>query len=54
VKGWSLLVILTILKDKIEKKYTNEEKKSESSGLTRQIRSTHQTWNSCYKSAITK
>jgi hypothetical protein len=39
------LVILTILKDEIEKKYTNEEKekKSESSGLTRQIKLTHQT-----------
>jgi hypothetical protein len=39
------LVILTILKDEIGRKNTTEEKekKSESSGLTRQIRLTHQT-----------
>ena len=38
------------------KKKTNEEKekKSESTGLTRQIRLTRQTWDLCHESIITK
>jgi hypothetical protein len=38
------------------KEKTNEEKekKYESTGLTRQTRLTHQTWNPCHEGVITK
>jgi hypothetical protein len=41
---------------KLEEKKTNEEKekKSESTGLTRQIGLTRQTWDPCHESVITK
>jgi hypothetical protein len=37
-----------------EKTNEEKEKKSESTGLTSQIRLTRQTWDSCYESVITK
>ena len=45
-----------ILKDEIErtKLIRKKKKKSESTGLTRQIRLTCQTWNSSHESVITK
>jgi hypothetical protein len=41
---------------KSKEKKTNEEKekKSESTALTRQIKLTRQTWDSCHESVITK
>jgi hypothetical protein len=52
----SLLVIVTILKDEIERKklMKKKKKKYESTRLTRQIRLTHQTWDPCHEGVITK
>jgi hypothetical protein len=53
VKGWFILVIITILKDEIKRK-NNNKKKYESTGLTCHIRLTHPTWDLYHESAITK
>jgi hypothetical protein len=52
----SFLVIVTILKEKIERKklMKKKKKKSESTGLTGQTRLTCQTWDPYHEGVITK
>jgi hypothetical protein len=52
---FSLLTACNIKRKNWKKKTNKEkEKKSKSTGLTRQIRLTHQTWDLCHESVITK